>query len=46
MNSLIQRASVSSIEEIERVISGLQAMRDPFRTEAIASSAPPPIMRA
>jgi hypothetical protein len=33
MNSLIQHVSVSSTEEIERVISELQAIRDSFRTE-------------
>jgi hypothetical protein len=32
-NSLIQRLSVSSAVEIERVISELQAMRASFRTE-------------
>ena len=34
MNSLIQRVSVASMEEIERVISELQAMRDSLRAEA------------
>ena len=33
VNSLLQRVSGSSIEEIERVISELQAMRDALRTE-------------
>src|SRR5580700_9938759 len=34
MNSLIQRVSIASMEEIERVISELQAMRDSLRAEA------------
>jgi hypothetical protein len=33
MNSLLQRVSFSSTEEIERVISELQAMRDALSTE-------------
>jgi hypothetical protein len=33
MNSLLQRVSFSSTEEIERVISELQAMRDAMSTE-------------
>jgi hypothetical protein len=34
LHSLIQRVSVSSIEEIERVISELEAKRDAFCTES------------
>jgi hypothetical protein len=34
VNSLLQRVSVSSTEEVERVISELQAMRDALCTES------------
>ena len=34
MNSLIQRVSTASVEEIDRVITELQAMRDLLRGEA------------
>jgi hypothetical protein len=34
MNSLIQRVSTASVEEIDRVITELQAMRDLLRSEA------------